>query len=302
MFRRMGAAVALAPLTRTATRQLLGQLDKRPSKWRGQNFLVDPKVVWRSVSLADVHLEDSVVEIGPGLGTLTRALLSRGCTVDAIEVDTMLYDYLRDTFAEIPQFHLTQGDAVRFPYAGFAGNRPFKVVANLPYSISTPWLDAALSQEILPETMTLMLQREAAQRLTAPTGTKHFAAISLMLSALYRLVAMVPVARTSFEPPPKVDSVILHLQKLEHGWRFSEPMRTLVRQIFTQRRKQLVSILRNLDKTFIPVAEDLLRCHGEPITARPEALSLPFWQAFDHRIQYTKESRPINEVPRREKD
>lgn len=274
--------MSLIPLTRTVTRQLLTQLDKRPSKWRGQNFLVDPQVVWRSVTLANITPDDTVVEIGPGLGTLTRALLSQGCSLYAVEVDSTLYDYLKKTFQDVSRFHLFHNNAVQFPCAGVTGR--FKVVANLPYNISTPWLDAVLSQNNLPESMTLMLQREAALRLTASPGTKHFAAISLMLSALYHPVTMIPVARTSFEPPPKVDSVILHLKKSGNGWPFSAPMRILMRQIFTQRRKQLLSIIRNIDPTLSPTVAELLEAHHVPQTIRPEALPLPFWQTLEEHV------------------
>lgn len=132
--------------TPTRTAEILRSLGHVPSKKLGQNFLVDPNIVRKSLELAGVEQGDCVVEVGPGLGTLTGALLSRGAIVYAVELDKSMCAHLRSYFAGEKNFSLLNADAVDFPLAGLPENcGDFKIVANLPYAISTPWLDAVLS-------------------------------------------------------------------------------------------------------------------------------------------------------------
>src|ERR1035437_2895190 len=151
------------PLSPSATRDLLASLGHHPKRFLGQNFLVDGNIVRKSLELARVQAGDNVVEIGPGLGTLTLALLEAGAEVWAVEKDRVLHAHLAETLAKSfpATLHLLEGDAVELPLAGLAssaGFQPatctagrqdagatFKIVANLPYAIATPWLDAVLS-------------------------------------------------------------------------------------------------------------------------------------------------------------
>jgi 16S rRNA (adenine1518-N6/adenine1519-N6)-dimethyltransferase len=143
------------PLSPTTTRELLTQLNHQPKHFLGQNFLVDGNIVHKSLELAGVSRGDTVVEIGPGLGTLTNALLAAGAEVWAVEKDRQLHAHLLATLAAAqPQLHLMEGDAMDEPLAGLPSTRAtsFKIVANLPYAIATPWLDAVLAGP-LPERM-----------------------------------------------------------------------------------------------------------------------------------------------------
>ena len=137
------------PLSPSATRELLARLGHQPKRFLGQNFLVDGNIVRKSLELADVKPGDAVVEIGPGLGTLTSALLEAGAEVWAVEKDRQLHAHLEETLVrQYPStLHLMEGDAVEHPLAAIDPVRAksFKVVANLPYAISTPWMDAVLS-------------------------------------------------------------------------------------------------------------------------------------------------------------
>src|SRR5688500_14983646 len=172
------------PLSPSATRELLAQLGHSPKRFLGQNFLIDGNIVRKSIELAGVAHDDVVVEVGPGLGTLTTALLEAGAQVWAVEKDRSLHAHLEAQLApRFPErFHLLEGDAVEHPLAGLRPSGEtaagFKVVANLPYAIATPWLDAVLSGP-LPQRLVLMLQQEAAQRYAATPGTKSFGAISI---------------------------------------------------------------------------------------------------------------------------
>ena len=160
--------------TPTQTCEILRELGHNPSKKLGQNFLVDSNIVRKSLELADVSAGDYVVEVGPGLGTLTGALLERGAKVFAVELDKKLFAHLRSYFAGNANLNLINADAVDFPLAALPAQvRDFKIVANLPYAISTPWLDAVLSGK-LPSKMSLMLQKEAALRFSAKNSSGEY--------------------------------------------------------------------------------------------------------------------------------
>ena len=134
------------PLSLSETRDLLARLAHMPRKWLGQNFLVDGNIVRKSLELGEIVSGDTVVEVGPGLGTLTRTLLGAGVELYAVEADrTMLFHLEESLLPQFPKtFHLTEGDAVKLPRAGLKDplDGSFKVIANLPYAISTPWMDA----------------------------------------------------------------------------------------------------------------------------------------------------------------
>jgi 16S rRNA (adenine1518-N6/adenine1519-N6)-dimethyltransferase len=287
--------MALSP---TATRDLLASLGHQPKRFLGQNFLVDGNIVRKSLELAAVRPGDAVVEIGPGLGTLTIALLEAGAEVWAVEKDRALHAHLEDTL--VPRFpetlHLLEGDAVEHPLAGFnqwdagslrgEGTPPppesgptlgdFKVVANLPYAIATPWLDAVLSGP-LPSRLVLMLQQEAAQRYSAQPGSKSFGAISVFLQAAYDLAPGHKVAAGCFYPRPDIESYLLHLVRKPVPVVFSPKFKALVRACFQQRRKQIGALLRGKFPGVAPAWRELLAAEGHSEQTRPEAVSLACW-------------------------
>ena len=244
----------MSPLSPSDTRSLLDQLEHHPVRKLGQNFLIDGNIVRKSLELARISAEDTVVEVGPGLGTLTRALLESGATVYAIEKDKRLAAYLETQKDNLPKrFHLRKGDAMEFPLADLPSETvDSKIVANLPYAISTPWLESVLSSGSLPISMTLMLQKEAAQRYAAKAGTKQFGNISVFLHASYEISDTFNVKAQCFYPKPDVDSTLLHLARKEKPYLFSNDARGLIRELFQQRRKQVGAILRKSDH---PLAE-----------------------------------------------
>lgn len=234
------------PLSPTATRDLLNRLGHSPRRFLGQNFLVDGNIVRKSLELAAVRPGDTVVEIGPGLGTLTSALLEAGATVWAVEKDPTLAGYLRTSLAEQypDRLHLLEGDAVEHPLAGLVPDQAdFKIVANLPYAISSPWMEAVLAGP-LPVCMVLMLQLEAAERYAANPGTKNFGAISIFLQSAFEVMPGHRVAAACFHPRPEVDSCLLHLGRRPAPFHYAQPVRSLIRACFQQRRKQLRAVLR----------------------------------------------------------
>lgn len=268
------------PLTPTATRELLTRLGHQPKRFLGQNFLVDGNIVRKSLELAGITAGDTVVEIGPGLGTLTSALLATGAEVWAVEKDRCLHEHLATTLAvEFPRtLHLLEGDAVELPLAGLNATitPTFKVVANLPYAISTPWMDSVLSGP-LPTRMVLMLQQEAAQRYGASPGSKQFSAISIFLQAAYDLAPGHKVPAACFHPRPDIESYLLHLVRKPDAFVFSRETKQLIRSCFQQRRKQIASLLRERLPDQGEAWLQALTAAGLGPLARPEDIPVVFW-------------------------
>ncbi len=270
-------------LSLTQTRKLLEELGHSPRKQLGQNYLVDANIVRKSLALAKVEAGDVIVEVGPGLGTLTRTLLEAGATVYAVEADPTMYRYQTERLQpEYPEhLHVVHADAVKAPLAGLpediASTGNFKIVANLPYAISTPWLEQVLAGP-LPLYITVMLQKEAADRFLAEPNTKQFGAVSIFLQAAYRRAAAHPVARTCFHPAPDVDSMVAHFERLPEPKHFTPETRKAIRQIFTQRRKQIGGILRRMDDsaTFEQWLKDVTEL-GVDAQKRPEQIPLEAW-------------------------
>lgn len=283
-------------LTLTRTRELLELLGHGPRHSLGQNFLVEPNIVRKSLSMAALGEGDLVVEIGPGLGTLTRALLETGARVWAVEFDRELAAFLREDLG--PQYpdrlDLREGDALEFPLAGLSGTNPwlheapFKIVANLPYAVATPWMDAVL-ENWLPELMVLMVQKEAANRYTARPGTKHYGPISIFLEAAFFHGGSHKVSPRCFYPPPEVDSVLLKLVRREETYTFQASTKRLIRDFFTQRRKQIGGLCRQYrDEPLGEALEEWVGTHlahlGLEPNARPEQIPLEGWLALDRLV------------------
>jgi 16S rRNA (adenine1518-N6/adenine1519-N6)-dimethyltransferase len=273
-----------SPLSPSGTRDTLARLGHQPKRFLGQNFLVDGNIVRKSLELAAIAPGDRVVEVGPGLGTLTAALLSSGAEVWAIERDATLHGHLQTTLvaAAAGRFHLLEGDAVEQPIAGLPtdlAEAGFKVVANLPYAISTPWMDAVLSGP-LPQRMVLMLQFEAAQRYAAEPGTKLFGAISIFLQSAYGLAPGHKVAAACFYPRPDVESYLLHLVRKPAPHVFPAASKALIRTCFQQRRKQIGALLRDKlpDGGQAWIAQ--LSAVGLDGRARPEDIPAIMWQSL----------------------
>lgn len=273
-------------LTPTATRALLLELGIAPKRQLGQNFLVDGNIVRKSIELAQIAPGERVVEVGPGLGTLTAALLESGADVYAIERDRALVQHLAARLVTVnaARLHLREGDAVEQPLGPLptaeAANAPFKVVANLPYAISSPWMEGVLAGP-LPERMVLMLQLEAAQRYGAQPGTKSFGAISVFLQAAYRIAAGHRVSRNCFFPRPEVDSLLLHLERLPAPVSFTPETRAVIRAVFRQRRKQLAPLIRREAPTVAERWLASLATHGVRADARAEDVPVAMWIELD---------------------
>jgi 16S rRNA (adenine1518-N6/adenine1519-N6)-dimethyltransferase len=270
--------MALSP---SETSELLRQLEHRPNKKLGQNFLIDGNLVEKSISMASLPTNYPVLEIGPGLGTLTSHLLNLGHTVYAVEIDRRLEAHLRETlnsFIESGQFNLVRADAVKQPI----GNLPdditeYSVVANLPYAISSAWLESLLGSEKLPTSMVMMLQKEATERMLAPPGTKAYNALAIFLQASYQQTGYHPVPGQCFYPAPAVASALLKMEKKIEPYLFAKETRSLIRRIFTQRRKQIGSLLKKEEQEIQQIMTSWLEENNICSTTRPEKISVEKW-------------------------
>ncbi|WP_051321367.1 16S rRNA (adenine(1518)-N(6)/adenine(1519)-N(6))-dimethyltransferase RsmA [Chrysiogenes arsenatis] len=228
-----------------SARQLLHDAGLFAKKRFGQNFLVDMSVVQRIVDGSRVTCEDAVLEIGPGLGVMTRLLASRVKTLYALDADRdMIAELEASELAQMPHVSILHGDALRYPFDAFP--TPLHVVANLPYNISSQVLIRFLECQTQIASFTVMLQKEMADRLLAPPGGKDYGPLAVYM-ALY--CEMAPVIKRigpkSFYPPPKIDSTVIRgVMRTNVTLPPFAFMSQLVRQGFSQRRKTMNNALK----------------------------------------------------------
>jgi 16S rRNA (adenine1518-N6/adenine1519-N6)-dimethyltransferase len=212
----------------------------RPKKKFGQNFLQNEHVIDRILAAADLSENDRVVEIGPGLGALTDRLLGTGAHLLAVEVDHDLAALL--TERDDPNLKITTGDVLKLDWVALLPEPPYKLVANLPYNISSQILFKILDHRDLFNRLVLMFQKEVGDRLSAVPATRDYGILSVLMQTWYDVKRVVRVSPGSFYPPPKVESVVLQFDPLSES-RFTihdeRVYRTLVRGAFTQRRKTI---------------------------------------------------------------
>jgi len=270
------------PLSPSETTSLLERLGHLPKKKLGQNFLIDGNIVEKSLQLADLAASGDVVEIGPGLGTLTRKLLDSGQTVHSVEIDYRLAENIEKTETEAIQqgkLILSRADAVKMPLGSLPDSvTNYAIVANLPYAISSAWLESVLNTQRLPTRMVLMMQKEAVERIWAKPGTKEYHALSIFISNTYQLTEKHAVSRKCFYPAPAVDSMLIRMDLKEDAFLFSSATRALIRKIFTQRRKQLGSLARKEAPGIKEIILQWLAQGEHPSSSRPEQIPSSDWK------------------------
>lgn len=231
-------------------REMLDERGLRPRKSLGQNFLIDHNLLTKLVNRAEVGPEDIVLEVGPGTGVLTEALLERGATVIAAEMDRGLAELLRDRLGEHPRFTLVEGDALRGKSSlsdgvrQALGGRPFKVVANLPYAAGTPIITTVLADHPECPGLWVTVQREVGDRLAAGPGTKSYGTISVLAQAVARVERVAVLPPACFWPRPEVTSVMLAITRRPDPLT-TDPRRLFdaCQRVFAHRRKRLGGVL-----------------------------------------------------------
>ena len=213
----------------------------RAKKQFGQHFLVDSNILGVIDRLADLHSDDVVLEVGPGLGTLTNLLADRVARVHTIEIDRALEPRLRAELESATNVNLIFGDALELDLAALAP-APTKLVANLPYNIATPLVVELLVGPNALDSWCVMLQREVADRFFAAPSTKAYGAVSVVVQLHAERTGFHPVARTVFWPPPNVDSALVAFSRRREP-RPDPHVRTVVQGAFAHRRKTLANAL-----------------------------------------------------------
>ena len=268
---------------------------KRPKKSLGQVFLIERSIQEKILELADLSPEDTVVEIGPGTGTLTRELLSRVKRLIALEIDPSLASFLQGSITSASNLNLLCTDALRFDYekASVGLGARLKVVGNLPYVISAPMMVTFLEQRKAFSLLILMVQKEVALRLTAEPGTKQYGSLSVLCRFYFDLRLERHVSRNCFCPVPKVDSAVIRFvprEPVPFPPGGEAIFRDLIRSAFSKRRKTLFNALRSSLHAEISgegLRKTLLDCDIDP-RRRPETLSpeeyaqlaLRMWEAY----------------------
>ncbi len=258
------------------TRYILQRFGIHMSKRLGQNFLIDANIVQGIVDAANVQENDRVLEIGPGIGTLTQALAETGAEVTCVELDKRLPEVLAHTLDAYDNVRVIQGDILKVNIPEMMGDKPFKVVANLPYYITTPIIMALLEKHLPITDIVVMVQKEVAERMAAQPGGKTYGALSVAVQYYTVPEIALYVPPRSFMPPPEVDSVVVNckVRQIPAVELIDEKMFfRVVKAAFGQRRKTLNNALKSMgvDKNIIA---DVLDKAGIEATRRGETLTM----------------------------
>lgn len=261
-----------------ATRHILKKFKLRAVKGLGQNFLIDADIVRGIIEAADICAGDEVLEIGPGIGTLTQRLLEAGAFVTAVEVDKKLPAVLKETLDGYENFRLVEGDILKINLSELMP-KPFKVAANLPYYITTQILLTLLEKDLPATKIVTMVQREVAERMTAAPGSKIYGALSVAVQFRSEPRIAFDVPPESFLPSPEVTSSVVVCDVRKPPFEVDEDFFfKVVRTAFAQRRKTLLNSLASFGK-------EKLLASGIDVKRRAETLSLEEFAALATALQ-----------------
>lgn len=271
-----------APGRAQVTVARLRELGLTPDTRLGQHFLVDDNLVRVALRLADLRVDDVVLEVGPGLGVLTAALADAVSVVHAVEIDRRLGPALERTLEPHPNVRIHWGDALALDPASL-DPPPTAFVSNLPYQVSTPLIVESLGGLPRVDRWAVMVQREAAERLFAAEGTPAYGAVSVLMRLACERTGAHAVSRAVFAPPPNVDSTLIGFRRRHEWTALEDRWPAIVRVVhgaFSHRRKTLVNALVLSGVCRRPAAEAALRLLGVPAGVRAEALGPALYPAL----------------------
>ncbi len=268
-------------------REILRRHGLRPRKGLGQNFLVDRRALERIIAAAGLTPEDTVVEVGPGVGQLTQLLSDAAGRVIAVELDAQMVQVLREELAGRANVEIVAGDILEVNPGALAGGQPYKVVANLPYYITSAALRHLLEAQPSPTRLVVTVQQEVAERITAQPGEMSLLAVSVQFYGRPQRVARIPAG--AFYPPPKVDSAAVRIDVYPPDERpvqgiDPEHFFRVVRAGFGQRRKQLRNSLAAGLRLGTGDVEAALERAGIAPQRRAETLSLEEWAELSKQL------------------
>ncbi len=267
----------------TKTIEILKKYNFSLQKKYGQNFLIDTNILENIVEAAKITKEDCVLEIGPGIGTMTQYLAEKAKKVIAVEIDKALIPILEETMSGYENVQILNADILKVDIQKLVEEenegKPIKIVANLPYYITTPIIMGLFEKDVLLESITVMVQKEVAERICVGPGTKDYGALSLAVQYYAKPEIMLYVPATCFMPRPNVGSAVIRLDRYKEKTVVVEDEKylfSIIRASFNQRRKTLVNGLLNAGCLGI-TKEDILECLEKMdlvATIRGEALTL----------------------------
>lgn len=279
--------------SRKSTAEIIEKYHFSFQKKFGQNFLVDSSILDRIIESAQITKEDCVLEIGPGIGTMTQRLAEEAGAVVAVEIDRNLLPVLADTLSAYENVTVINADILKLDLNRIVeehnGGRPIKVVANLPYYITTPIIMALFEKKVPLHSVTIMVQKEVADRMRVGPGTKDYGALSLAVQYYAKPEIVTKVPAGCFMPKPNVDSAVIRLTRYEkppvevedEAWLFA-----VIRASFNQRRKTLANGLANAGYPGIGrrQVEEALAAMGLAATVRGETLTLEQFAELSNRL------------------
>lgn len=275
------------------TIEILQKYDFSFQKKFGQNFLIDTHVLDKIISAAHITKEDMVLEIGPGIGTMTQYLAEAAGKVIAVEIDKNLIPILSDTLSEYQNVRIINEDVLKLDLRKLAdeenGGKAIKVVANLPYYITTPIIMGLFENHVPVESITVMVQKEVADRMQTGPGSKDYGALSLAVQYYAEPYIVANVPPNCFMPRPKVGSAVIRLTRHEKPpveVKDEKLMFDIIRASFNQRRKTLANGLNNSDKITCSkeIITKAIEKLGKGASVRGEALSLQEFASLSNDI------------------
>ena len=257
-------------------KELLAKYETRPSKGLGQNFLIDKRILEKIIESAEIKKEDTILEVGPGLGTLTQELAKRAGEVVAVEKDETMIEILKKTLKDFTNVKVTQGDILKLSFSNYKLlTTNYKLVANIPYYLTSPLIRKFLESENQPSEIILMLQKEVAQRICAKPGQMSILAVSVQFYAKAQIIST--VSKNCFWPAPKIDSAIIKITPNKKYDTTADLFFKVVKAGFSQPRKQLAGNLSNILKIEKTKVEKWLLNNGINPKQRAETLSIEDW-------------------------
>jgi len=269
----------IAVMNMASIRKELATYGLIPKKKWGQHFLIDRNILNKVIRTAQVEEKDVVLEVGPGLGEMTIGLAKKAKRVITIEIDSKLVEILKKKVTDYPNVEVIKGDILKVDFNKLLNQEkdPVKVVANLPYQISTPLLFRFIESKKLFFSLTLMLQKEVAERMVAPPGGKEYGPLSIFVQLVSNLSIRFFVKPTAFFPPPKVESAVIHMVWKEKPMvevKDEEWFKKIVKGCFSYRRKTLINALKHSDLPLPNDIEPKVKKIGIDPQRRPETLSI----------------------------
>ena len=280
----------------SATKEIINKYSFAFQKKFGQNFLIDSNILESIVSAADITKDDFVLEIGPGIGTMTQYLCEAARQVVAVEIDKMLIPILKDTLSEYDNVDVINQDVLKLDIKALAqeknNGKPIKVVANLPYYITTPIIMGLFESKVPIESITIMVQKEVADRMQTGPGSKDYGALSLAVQYYADAKVQLNVSASCFMPRPNVDSAVIKLTAHEKPVVDVDEalMFKVIRASFNQRRKTLVNGLKNsseLDYTKEEIVQ-AIKAIGKEENIRGEKLTLEEFAALSNSLKVVR--------------